>query len=190
MRRLATAGCMFSTKARPGLAGVVLVLGLAAPASAQLADLLFRNGFEPALNETDLPAEADYCVLQFPPSFTVATGEPTQLIYGRLFEAGATEAFGAPPGWVAQAGYGVGGSDPQTDAGWVFTPAVYNLQVGNDDEFQASFVAPAPGTYSYTYRFSVDGGGRWTYCDLDGAGSNFGLTFESFNLGTMTVQQE
>ena len=178
---------MFCDKARLGLAAV-LTLGLAASAGAQPADLLFRNGFEPALNETDLPAEADYCNIQFPPSFTVATGEPTPVIYGRLFEAGATETAGAPSGWIAQVGYGPSGSDPRTDAGWGFTPAVYNLQVGNDDEFQASLVAPGPGTYSYAYRFSQDGGGRWTYCDTDGAGANGGLTFESFNLGTMTVQ--
>jgi hypothetical protein len=188
MRRLVTAGCMFSTKTRWGLAASLLILALAAPAGAQTADLLFRNGFEPALNETDLPAEADYCNIQFPSSLTVATGEPTQLIYGQLYEAGATEAFGAPAGWIAQVGYGPSASDPRTDPGWLFTPTVYNVQVGNNDEFQASFLAPAPGTYSYAYRFSVDGGGRWTYCDTDGAGSNGGLTFETFNLGTMTVQ--
>ena len=38
------------------------------------------------------PAEADFCVLQFPTAFSTATGQPTQLIYGRIFEAGVTEA--------------------------------------------------------------------------------------------------
>ena len=178
---------MFSTKTRSGLAAAVLIFGLAASVGAQPADLVFRNGFEPALNETDLPAEADYCIIQFPPSLTVGTGELTQLIYGRLFEAGATEAAGAPPGWIAQVSYGADGSDPRTAAGWLFAPAAYNVQVGNDDEFQVSLVAPAPGTYSYAYRFSRDGGGRWTYCDTDGAGSNPGLTFETTNMGMMTV---
>lgn len=65
---------------------------------------------------------------------------------------------------------------------------MYNAQLGTNDEFQASFVAPAPGMYAYAYRFSVDGGGRWTYCDTDGAGANGGLTFESGNLGVMTVE--
>jgi hypothetical protein len=179
---------MFSTKTRSGLPAAVLTFALAASAGAQPADLVFRNGFEPALNETDLPAEADYCIIQFPASVLVGPGELTPLIDGRLFEVGATEAAGAPSGWVAQVGYGPSGSDPRTDAGWLFTPATYNVQVGNDDEFQASLVAPAPGTYSYAYRFSVDGGGRWTYCDVDGAGANGGLTFESTNLGVMTVE--
>ena len=30
-------------------------------------------------------------------------------------------------------------------------------------------------------------GGAWTYCDLNGAGSNSGLTFETSQLGTLTV---
>lgn len=143
---------------------------------------------ERALNETDDPAEADYCNVQFPASFSVGPGQTTPLIYGRLFEAGVTQAAGPPAGWIAQIGYGLSGSDPRSLTGWRFSDAVYNLQIGNDDEFQASFTAPASaGSYAYTYRFSGDGGGSWTYCDTDGAGSNAGLTFEVINLGTMTV---
>ena len=45
---------------------------------------------------------------------------------------------------------------------------------------------PAPGAYPYTARISLDGG-AWTYCDLNGAGSNSGLTFETTQLGALTV---
>jgi hypothetical protein len=76
---------------------------------------------------------------------------------------------------------------PAILANWYFFDAAYNLQVGGNDEYVASFTAPAPGTYRYTYRFSSDGGGVWTYCDTDGAGSNGGLGFSTTSLGTMVV---
>ena len=60
--------------------------------------------------------------------------------------------------------------------------------------FEAGVTDPAntltvlsDGLYSYTYRFSLDGGFGWTYCDLDGAGSGSGLTFDASQLGGMTV---
>jgi hypothetical protein len=143
---------------------------------------------EEALNETDLLAEADFCNVQFPQAFTVAGGALTPSIFGQLFETGATESAGPPAGWSAQVGYGPSGSDPRQLGGWQFFDASYNVQVDNNDEFQASFKAPsASGVYSYTYRFSNDGGATFTYCDVDGAGWNPGLTFSSAQLGQMTV---
>ena len=150
--------------------------------------ILDVNGyFAPAnpVNETDLPAEADFCSLQFPATLSVQATTGTGPIYGRLFEAGVTPPVGAPT-WTAQQGYGPNGVNPAIQSGWMWFPAAYNVQVGNDDEFQGSFTAPAAGTYSYTYRFSPDGI-KWTYCDLNGAGSNPGLTFETTQLGVMTV---
>ncbi len=46
---------------------------------------------------------------------------------------------------------------------------------------------PRRRRYSYTFRFSQDNGLKWTYCDVNGAGSNTGLTFERAQLGVMTV---
>lgn len=144
-----------------------------------------------ALNETNTDAEADFCNLQFPAAFDAFPGALTTTVYGRLFEAGVTEAAGAPPGWSAQLGYGPPGTDPRDLAGWHFFDATYNTQIGNDDEFQASFIAPDTlGDYSYAYRFSNDGGNTFTYCDAGadgGAGSNGGLTFSAADLGVMTV---
>ena len=61
------------------------------------------------------------------------------------------------------------------------------MQAGNDDEYMRSFLAPSPGSYRYTYRVSVDAGESWTYCDLDGAGSDPSMSFDLADLGTMTV---
>lgn len=142
------------------------------------------------LNETDATAEADFCNLQFPTSTTVTQGQSSALIYGRIFETGVTEAPGADGSILAELGLGPAGSNPATDTGWSFNPATFNVQVGNDDEYEATLVGPAvsvPTDFAYTYRFSFDGGLNYTYCDLDGAGSNPGLSLQSNQLGTLTV---
>jgi hypothetical protein len=142
---------------------------------------------EQAQNETGNAAEADFCNIQFPGGFAADAGEPTLLIFGRLFELMTTEAPGAPPGWVAQVGYGPQNSDPRLLTEWYFFDTTYNLQVMNDDEFQCNFIAPElAGPYSFVYRFSPDGA-RWTYCDTDGAGSNDMQDFSTAQLGFMSV---
>jgi hypothetical protein len=137
-------------------------------------------------NETDRVAEVDYCNLQFPASFAATAGSTTALIYGRLFDAGTTEAAGSNAQVRAEFGFGAAGVNPATTPGFGWFPAAFNVQVGNDDEYQGSFTAPAPGTYGYTSRFSRDGT-NWTYCDLDGAGANAGLVFDPSQLGVMTI---
>ena len=88
----------------------------------------------------------------------------------------------------AQIGWGAAGSDPRSTT-WTWTAASYNMQFGNDDEYQGSFVAPATaGSYSFAFRFSIDSGTSWTLADNNGAGSNAGLAFSVTDLGTLTVQ--
>jgi hypothetical protein len=142
-------------------------------------------------NESNAGAEADYCVTQFPLSLSVATGATSALVYGQLFESGVTETAGANSNVRAQLGYGPATTNPQYDASWKWAPASFNVQTGNNDEYQASFVAPAVGSYRYAYRFSVDNGVSWTTCDNNvadsGAGSNASLTFELKDLAILTV---
>jgi hypothetical protein len=171
---------------------VVNVTFTAAPSVGAPGPYVLSNGFTYTGNENDLTTpsalEADFCNLQSPASFSVVKSTATPLLYGRIYEAGITEPAGAPSGILAEVGYGTNGSDPRSHNSWKFVAAAYNQQFGNDDEFMASFTAPATvATYSYTYRFSQDGGLKWTYCDLNGAGSNTGLTFEPAQLGVMTV---
>jgi hypothetical protein len=139
------------------------------------------------LNETDTAAEADYVNLQFPASINVNAGTPTPTIYGRIYEAGVTESFGASLSILAQVGYGPASTDPRTDPNWLWFPASYNVQVGNDDEYQGSLTVNTAGSYSYTYRFSFDSGSSFTLGDLDGAGSNGGLSFSTAQLGSLEV---
>ncbi len=142
------------------------------------------------LNETDVGGEADFCNLQFPASTTVTQGQTSAAIFGRIFEAGVTEAAGADASILAELGLGPDGSDPTSAAGWSFEAATFNIQVGNDDEYQHTLVGPSVSSttnFAYTYRFTMDGGLNFTYCDSNGAGSNGGQTFQSNQLGTLTV---
>ena len=142
------------------------------------------------LNETDAPEEADFCNVQFPATLNAQAGQSTQQVFGRIFEAGVTNAAGQGSGVAAQVGYGPNGSDPRANPAWTWTPAPYGQDAGNTneyDEYVTAFTAPAGGTYLYAYRFTLNGGAGWTYCDLNGAGSGSGLTFELGQLPTMTV---
>lgn len=141
-------------------------------------------------NETNDGIEADYCNIQFPLAFTVQQGQPSPTIYGRIFEAGITPAGGANPAISVEVGFGPEAVNPTVDAGFKYVAGTYNVQVGNDDEYQGMFVAPPVATtttFRYVVRFSLDDGLSYTYCDLNGAGSDPALTFELAQLGTMTV---
>jgi hypothetical protein len=156
-----------------------------------------RNGATPIVicppthNELGDGLEADWCATQSPLSLSVKSGTASGTIYGRLYEAGVTPAAGANASVLAQLGYGPASANPEYEAGWTWINATFNVQVGNDDEYQASFTAPAAGSYVYGYRISFDGGATFTYCDNaqsdGGAGSNASLAFDLQNLGTLTV---
>ena len=116
---------------------------------------------------TPTPNVCDYCVIYFPASITVTTVSGAS-IYGRIYEAGVTDPPGADPSITAQVGIGPHLSDPRSAGGWTYSPATFNLQDLNNDEYVGFIAAPSVGTYSYVYRFSFDSGVNWTYADIDG----------------------
>jgi hypothetical protein len=139
-------------------------------------------------NESGAAGEADFCNVQSPASLTVQTGVATGDVFGQIFELGVTEGAGAGAGILAEFGYGPRTANPEHQAGWIWTVAAHNAAVtGNNDEYQANITAPAVGSYSYAFRFSRDGGLTYTYCDVNGAGSNAGLSFETTRLPLFTV---
>ncbi|MGK0358471.1 MAG: hypothetical protein ACI9U2_000760 [Bradymonadia bacterium] len=116
---------------------------------------------------------ADWCRLQFPVDAEVGTGTDVT-VYARINEPGITDATDATdidPAVIVQVGFGVDGSDPAVEP-WAWFAAEANAgwnaadagEPGND-EYQATFVAPQPGTYDHAARVSVDGGDTWIYCD-------------------------
>lgn len=143
-----------------------------------------------ANNESGTATEADFCAVTFPASLSVATST-NNTVYGQVFEAGVTSVAGADANVRAQFGYGPATQNPEYQNAWVWSNATFNIQSGNNDEYQATFTAPAAGTYRYAYRFSLDQGVSWTVCDGNtgdgGAGSNSNLTLEFSTLPVLTV---
>lgn len=116
------------------------------------------------------PTELDFCKLQWPPTLSLrADGGET--VYGQVYEAGTTEGAGADPSISGWLGWGKKLEDPGVADSWSWVGASYNLQVGNNDEYQASFSAAPPGSYSYAFRFRRADGGD-CFADLDGNGAN------------------
>ena len=145
------------------------------------------------LNETDFAEEADSCNVASPAAITLQQGGSGPQVFGRISEGDTTvtQGSGKAPDVAAQFGYGPNGSDPRGNPVWNWVPAAYSGDVpfGTEthDEYVTTFTAPAPGEYRYTYRFSLNGGAGWTYCDLNGAGSDPGATFELNQLPPMTI---
>lgn len=134
----------------------------------------------------------DWCILQWPPLINVESGEETELIFGRVYERGITEGVGQGPGIIAQVGYGPDGTVPQQGS-WVWFDAWYNIDVDgvmpNDlanDEYMGRIVVVTPGIYDFAYRFSIDGGNSWSYCDLDGSQNGY----DPQNVGTLIVRTQ
>ena len=122
------------------------------------------------VNETNNALELDFVNLQFPVTFSGTALTSSPVIYGRVYETNVTEAAGPSAIVSAEVGYGPNGSDPRLDPNWLWFPAAFNVQVGNDDEYQGLFTLPAyDGNYRYTFRFSLDGGNTLTAGDLNGA---------------------
>lgn len=169
-------------------AAISIVLAVASGAYAGIPIAHYSNEAGTPYNE------AAYVNLQWPYSINLSVGQLTPQIYGRIWDPNLTGAPGPSASIVAQIGFGPFGTNPFiNDSQWTWAPASYNVQVGNDDEYAASFVAPmVAGTYSYTYRFNInpvmasfDAG--WTLADIDGAGANSGLTFSPGQMGVLTV---
>lgn len=159
----------------------------------------FRLAAVHAGGESSLSAEVNktpvnlpilhYCAIQWPSSLTVSSSGTTEIVYGRIYHTGVSDAAGSDTRVVASVGYGPNNTNPITHPHlWTFTAAAYNTQYGNDDEYYSAITAPSTaGTYRYVFRFSITGVASNTHCDLDGNGSNGGLSFSDAQMGTMTV---
>jgi len=135
--------------------------------------------FDGAMDQPDgaAPVAVHWCVLQWPPSVTLAAGESSENIYGRIYQAGVSEAWSDPSAIIARVGSApLGGGD---EADWNWHSATFLQHVANDQdeltnaEFGGQLKFAAAGDYIYAFSFSVDGGSSWTLCDLGGSQDGF-----------------
>ncbi|HQE92394.1 MAG TPA: alpha-amylase family glycosyl hydrolase [Anaerolineae bacterium] len=105
--------------------------------------------------------------LQWPSEITHTIGiTPTENIYGQVYIEGVTSEPGATPGLLAQIGYGAALENCTAWMTWV--DAAFNVDAGNNDEFQAQLLPEQTGEFFYLYRYSTTGGRDWVYAGLDG----------------------
>lgn len=127
-----------------------------------------------------------WCSLQWPAATTTLPGEASELVFGQVFAEGCTNGTAQCAEVVAELGYGPSGTDPSAAPGdYTWTAAAYNdTHTGDDnDEYQGTLTVSTEGRYSFAYRFSVDAGANWTFCDLDGTDNGV----QTDQLGALTV---
>ncbi len=125
----------------------------------------------------------DWCNLQWPDQATITAGGSVD-VYAQVYEPGVTDAAGQGAGITAWIGYSTTDTDPSTWTDWV--AATYNVDSGNNDEYQAALGAGlAPGTYYYASRFKLNSG-AYQYGGYSSGGGGFwdGTTYVS---GVLTV---
>jgi len=108
--------------------------------------------------------------LQWPPTLahTISAVNRTDNVYGQVWIDGVTNRPGATPNLRAQLGFGPTGSNPTNNQAWTWVDASFNVDAGNNDEFKASLLPEAVGSYDYVYRYTTTGGRDWLYADLNG----------------------
>lgn len=128
----------------------------------------------------------DFCNLQFPGIGSINLGDDFD-VYGQVYEQGITPGAGQGLGIIAEIGYSLTNSNPNTWTDWI--PATYNAACldcndGQNDEYSANLgaVITSPGTYYYATRFRLNNG-IWLYGGIlaDGSAGYFwdGTTYIS-----------
>jgi subtilisin-like proprotein convertase family protein len=124
------------------------------------------------------------CWLDSPLTVTVAEGETTPRIYGKVFVDGETDGAGQAAGIQAQVGYAPDGALP-SDPFWLWTDMVYSSDSSTSDLYEGRLLVETTvsgqQSMDYAVRFSGDGGVSWTQCDSTGS------TYSPGDAGDLTV---
>ncbi|MEO6059570.1 MAG: alpha-amylase, partial [Candidatus Limnocylindria bacterium] len=93
-------------------------------------------------------------------------------IAARVTVDGYSAAEGPTIGIVAQLGFGLAGSAPETDDAdaWTWTPMTYARDVDGADRLLGHVRPEAGGSWAVALRVSTDGGTTWQIADRDGLG--------------------
>jgi hypothetical protein len=125
----------------------------------------------------------DFANLQFPATATICQGS-TFTAYGQVYEAGITEAPGQGNGIDVEFGVSPisSNTNPSTWTSW--SPASFNVQVDNNDEYQFTTGSLlTAGTYYYTFRYKKSACTTWQY-----GGTNNGFwNGTTNNSGMLTI---
>jgi YDG domain len=113
----------------------------------------------------------DFCNIQSPVSGTITAGGVFN-VFAKVYEAGVTDPAGANANVSAWIGKSTTNSNPNTGS-WTWIPATFNVQIGNDDEYQANIgTGTTAGTYYYASRFQLSGSTEFRYGGIGGIWNN------------------
>jgi hypothetical protein len=182
--------------ARSDLARCTLLASGAGPGTVSLTVTLGEDEeiLEDGYTYTGLDPNLGWCQIQHPiEAAAAAAGEASEQLFGRAYSQGLTEGDGQAEGLGSQVGYGPAGSNPEAEGGWWWSDGAYNGDLANegeelnDDEHVATLNVDVAGTYSWAYRFSLDGL-NWLYCDLPPGNDGADGGFAAENAGTLTIE--
>ena len=113
----------------------------------------------------------NFANIQFPTTATITQGGSVT-VFAQVYEPGVTEAAGQGAGITAWIGYSATNNNP-SNVSWTWVPATFNIQSGNNDEYQAAIGSSlAPGTYYYASRFLKTGSSTYVYGGTGGVWNN------------------
>ncbi|MEL6986266.1 MAG: T9SS type A sorting domain-containing protein [Bacteroidota bacterium] len=99
-------------------------------------------------------------------------------VYIQVYSAGVTEPAGQGAGIICEVYYGEVTNFGDTWMSINTVPMTYNVDIGNNDEYQGSIPIASSNNIEFTCRCSDDGGTNWVFADL-GAGGNGRIEVEA-----------
>lgn len=167
-------------------AGGTPITGITTDIDGQIRNALTPDIGADEFNGLNPDQTIGWCNLQWPGSASIVVGDSV-LIFAQIWVDGVTPGSGPGAGIQAWIGYSTTNTNPATWTNWI--PAVYNLDVGNNDEYMAWLGKNLPvGTYYYASRFSRNNG-PYYYGGYSQSGGGFwdGVNYVS---GVLTVTQQ
>ena len=104
------------------------------------------------------------CMLLAPTVQHIATGATTAQLNAQIYAAGTTDAVGPGANLAVGLGYGPRGSLPSLSS-WIWKTAIYASDSTIYDLYREALTPAAAGSYSFTFRVTMDGGFTYRYCD-------------------------
>jgi hypothetical protein len=127
-----------------------------------------------ASGTTLAPQTVDVAFIQYPTTIQNISEGGSLTVYTRAYEPGLTTLSGSQPNLFAWVGYSSTNDNP-ANAGWTWVASTFNVDAGNDDEYQATLTGLPIGTYYYAARFQI-GTGPYVYGGSAGVWNNDSVT--------------
>ena len=142
------------------------------------------NGFKPqgsaCVADTNKPT---WIGVQWPYTIEVEAGGEGAIVYGQIYMNDGSTGNSVPEHfvWKAQLGIKAGvtvAEYPVLASTWRWVDASFNDKYqGNNHEYMAGFPMDKVGSFAYIYRFSLNNGLSWWYCDKGVTGDTPGPNF-------------